>query len=122
MSPDTPAGTRVRRPGGIYVWQPTPKPKGRPKIRRTWDEVRIWAGEGLIACPTCGAKTSESCRTRTGHTTYAHKDRLVPRTCPCGADLPKHRKLCDPCRDASYATSQIEHLRRRRAKQKGAAA
>ncbi|NUR16688.1 MAG: hypothetical protein HOQ13_10295, partial [Dermatophilaceae bacterium] len=67
-------GRWVRR-GLVQVWVENPKPK------------RQVAAE-LIACPKCEATVTESCRTKNGHRTNDHLERLTPRLCECG-HLPK---------------------------------
>ena len=70
---------------------------------------------GLIACPSCHARIDETCKTTSGHVTTPHTVRLVPRKCPCGADLPApKRRMCDECSARSLQRSKNEHSRRRR--------
>lgn len=69
----------------------------------------------LVACPTCRAAVDQTCRTRSGHTTTPHGSRLAPRLCRCGAQLGWHRRMCDPCRDASLQASKNEWAERKRA-------
>lgn len=69
----------------------------------------------LIACPYCRARIDQSCKTRSGHTTYAHACRLTPRLCPCGALLAPNRGYCDHCRDRATQESKNASGRRRRA-------
>jgi len=72
----------------------------------------------LIACPTCHAKVTETCRTKSGHTTTPHHSRLAPRLCPCG-ELPiSNGAYCRPCGFESIRVSKREHLRRLRAARK----
>lgn len=75
----------------------------------------------LIACPTCRAKVTESCRTRSGHTTKPHGSRLAPRLCPCGSLLAPRRRYCDPCRDRIDAENRYAGVVRFRAQQREAA-
>ena len=81
-----------------------------------WETVRgiqRWVGElVVIACPTCHARADQMCRTASGHTTTPHGGRLIPRCCPCGAQVKGRRWLCDPCR--SEATRQSNRLSRER--------
>ena len=66
----------------------------------------------LIACPTCRAKVTETCRTKNGRRTTPHGSRLAPRLCPCGSLLGWKRRLCDSCRDRLEQESKNAHLRR----------
>jgi len=75
----------------------------------------------LLACPTCHAKVSETCRTRSAHTTTPHDSRLAPRLCQCGAAMRSRARYCDLCRVAANRRSKRESQRRIRAAQKEAA-
>jgi hypothetical protein len=78
-----------QRDGLVMRWVPNPtKP-----VRRELDLST------LIACPSCHAKVTESCKTKSGHTTFRHTSRLVGRLCKCGSSLPGQRRMCDECRD-----------------------
>lgn len=91
--------------GLVRVWVPNDEPER---------DTRTWLAD-LIACPTCHAKVTETCRTRSGHTTTPHGSRLAPRLCLCGSLLAPQRRLCDPCRKSAIQASKNEHLRRIRA-------
>lgn len=95
-------GTWVQR-GAVKVWTAASEPP--PKI---YDLSK------LIACPTCRAKVTETCRTKNGRRTTPHGSRLAPRLCICGALLGNKRRLCDDCRDESIRLSKRDHLRRLR--------
>lgn len=119
ISPADIGGHWIRRKG-IKHWVPDPPtPVQKPvydsrKKRTTIEELRLQRPAKVVpACSKCGAMSNESCKTASGHTTTAHKERVVERRCTCGAALKPRRVMCDPCRDASYAQSQIEHMRRR---------
>lgn len=60
----------------------------------------------LVACPTCGARLAEGCKTRTGNPTTNHVARVTSRRCVCGSTLEPHHLYCsDACRqDARKAT------------------
>lgn len=74
----------------------------------------------LIACPTCHAKVTESCRSQTGHRTTPHGSRLVPRLCVCGSLLAPRRRYCNGCRDRIDAANRYAGvIRYRRKKRKG---
>ena len=80
-------GGTWQRQGLVMVWVPdVPQPR----------QVDL---STLIACPTCHARIDQSCRTRSGHTTAEHANRLVRRKCACGSELAGQRRYCDDCRD-----------------------
>jgi hypothetical protein len=79
-------GAWIKR-GHIVVWVPAAPPPRKVDLST------------LVACPTCRARVVQSCRTKSGHTTAAHANRLVQRRCGCGRDLPGQRRYCDECRD-----------------------
>lgn len=93
-------GTWVLR-GLVKVWQPDPEPEPEPVVDETPaltlvpEPVKV---ANLIACPTCGAKVGQGCRTPGGWSTRPHADRLAPRLCPCGARPEGARRYCEPCR------------------------
>lgn len=61
-------------------------------------QPKVYDLRELIACPTCHAKVTESCVTKTGHRTTNHGSRLAPKLCPCG-DWPRPNCVyCEPCR------------------------
>ena len=86
----------------IMRWTPTAPP--RPKVDLST----------LIACPTCHARIDQSCRTRSGHTTGEHANRIVRRKCPCGARLEGQRRYCDDCRDEANRVNKRAWRQRRR--------
>lgn len=51
----------------------------------------------MIACPTCGARVHQACRTATGNATE-HVARLIPRRCLCGDVVEGSRRYCEACR------------------------
>ncbi len=55
----------------------------------------------LLACPTCHARLTETCRTTGGNPTADHAERLVSRRCPCGAPVAAKKRYCEPCRLAA---------------------
>jgi hypothetical protein len=61
--------------------------------------LRLVPDPDAIAC-RCGAKVTETCRTRNGHRTRSHDYRVIPQACQCGAELGWKRRLCDDCRAA----------------------
>jgi hypothetical protein len=112
------SGGGWRPRGGIMVWVPNPPPEHDTRQKRQTMDERTVMDEPEVACDRCGAKQHESCRTTGGNTTADHKERRLPKTCICGRKLAPRKRYCGACREASYATSQIEHMRRRRAAQK----
>lgn len=72
-------------------------PIAAPRSERTETDVERAIGD-LIACPTCHAKVSELCKTRTGRHRQEHASRLVPRRCHCGGAVGPGKKMCDLCR------------------------
>ena len=80
-------------------------------------EVKRAAAE-LIACPTCHAKTAQTCRTRSGHTTTPHMSRLTLRLCQCGAALNAKQRYCPPCRYEVNLANKRDYLRRLRARRR----
>lgn len=99
-------GQWVTRRGGVKVFVETPE---RP---RTLDLTR------LIACPTCHAKVTETCRTSGGNPTAPHGSRLAPRLCPCGALLEPKKQLCEHCRVESRRLSWRLREQRRKTSQR----
>jgi hypothetical protein len=66
----------------------------------------------LIACPTCGAKADQRCRTAGGTPTANHADRLISVRCPCGEPVAPSCQYCPPCRDAARKQSyRLRELR-----------
>lgn len=93
---------------GTVVWEPDKVRRERQPPRPPIDLT------DLIACPTCRAKVTESCRTPSGHTTTPHGSRLAPRLCLCGELLTWRRRLCDPCAAKALRASKRDYLRRLR--------
>ena len=82
------------------------------KKRTTLHELRQVRPENVVlACPKCGAMSNESCKTKTGHTTSEHAERTVKRRCACGMNVGSRKTMCSTCSKASYAESQIRHMR-----------
>lgn len=104
-------GRWVQR-GLVKVWDDSPPP---PKYRLS----------DLIACPTCRATVTQSCRVVKGASKGKPKGdhvlRLVKRQCVCGNRLQPRRQLCDECAAAETRASKRDYMRRRRAGQKEAA-
>jgi len=73
--------------GGIQRWVPweTETPETPPVL-------------DLIACPTCRATVTETCRTKLGHRTSDHSTRLLSRRCECGREAPRGCRWCGRCR------------------------
>lgn len=70
----------------------------------------------LIACPTCGARVDESCRTTTHHRRTPHVDRLTPQLCPCGASRRgRFRTYCPRCAEFRNRLAKASYMRRKRA-------
>lgn len=100
------------------TWQPTPvlvftREPGRTTVTYvTREPVDL---SKLIACVTCRATVTQTCRTRTGHTREPHDTRVAPRLCACGAVPPTGHVMCAPCAAESIRVSKRDYLRRRRA-------
>lgn len=99
-------GRWVTNGRGTLVWQDDPTP--------LIDQARVDVAL-LIACPTCHAKVTEICRTRSGRRTTPHDSRLAPRLCCCGTLLAPRARYCEPCRDEANRASKRESQRRIRA-------
>lgn len=56
-----------------------------------------------IACPTCKATVTETCRSATGQRSKDHAARWVKRQCPCGEPVGKGQTACDACRERAVA-------------------
>lgn len=91
-----------RTRGLVRVWVPSTPPRRKVDL------------SSLIACPTCHARIDQSCRTRSGHTTVEHANRLVRRKCPCGSELEGQRRYCDDCRDEANRMNKKAWRQRRR--------
>lgn len=107
-------GVWETRPGGVKVFVeierlPMPEPTPRREVDLTT----------LIACVTCRATVTESCRVVKGKTAGAprspHWGRLAPRLCPCG-ELPsgKQATFCRFCALELLRESKRDHMRRAR--------
>ena len=73
----------------------------RPCNLATIRENRSPLPAQLVACPTCGAKVNQQCRTSGGHPAASHKSRIVARLCDCGAKTAANKTMCDPCSQES---------------------
>ena len=102
------------RAGGVRVFVELDPLPVVESVRKSYDLTK------LIACVTCRATVTQSCRVVSGKTKGAkrspHWGRLAPRLCPCG-ELPSSRtaQLCTFCAVESVRVSKREHMRRRRA-------
>lgn len=97
-----------REPEPVQAETPKPKPVA---IAQPAADVNA------IACPTCHATLAQHCRSKSGRKLKAgkHPNRLIPRTCQCGAELEPRRQLCAPCRSESDRRRSRENKRRTRA-------
>lgn len=102
-----PAGRWMRDTWGVLVFVEIPEPAPAPKPVKV--NVAL-----LVACPKCGVKVTQACRTAAGKTTNPHAARLVERRCDCGTPVGAYKQLCEPCRRRSRAASQREFNRRAR--------
>lgn len=68
----------------------------------------------MIACPTCHAKVTQTCRTKTGNRTHDHGSRIVPRMCPCGEPIDGRASYCAECRHANDLASKARWRARKR--------
>ena len=94
-------GKWVRR-GLTMVWVENPKP-----VRQVPRE--------LLACPKSLATVTESCRTKNGHRTPDHRERLAPRLCACGHQPKPSSRYCDRCaRDAAARVKRESYERAKR--------
>lgn len=108
MSDDAP---QWQRRGLILVAKPPTPPPMTERRRDIGD---------LIACPSCHARVTECCRTKSGHTTRDHSCRLVPRLCPCGTPLLPRKRYCVPCGVRIDKENRYAGVLRHRAKLKEA--
>lgn len=75
----------------------------------------------LVACPTCGAKLSEPCRTGSGNATR-HVDRVLPRRCPCGNPMQPGSFFCtSECRSQARAATYERREKRNPTRERRAA-
>jgi hypothetical protein len=104
-------GVWVVRKGGVRRFVPADQlpPAVQPPVK-TYDLTK------LIACPTCRATVTQTCKTRSGHTTTPHGSRLAPRLCACGLIPDPGHTLCRFCAAESLQRSKNEHGARRRAR------
>lgn len=91
-------GRWVQR-GLVKVWEATPSP--------ALDVAQ------LIACPTCRARVTQSCRSSGGHPRAPHSTRLVSRRCACGSLLERKKSVCTFCRHENDQASKNAYGRRR---------
>lgn len=112
-------GRWVRR-GPVLVWDDTPLPDEVTAIRPPAPKAATLPP--LIACPTCHATVTQTCRTAGGNPTADHADRLVTRRCPCGALLEPRKQWCEPCRAAARRRTYRDREIRRSTSQRRRAA
>ena len=94
-------GRWVRR-GLTLMWVADPKPERQ-------------VPRELIACPKCRATVTESCRTKNGHRTSDHLERLAPRLCACGHPPKQSSRYCERCaRDAAARVKRESYERAKR--------
>lgn len=78
----------------------------------------------LIACPTCRATITQSCRVVVGSTKGRrradHVLRLVSRRCKCLELLDHRHQLCEQCELEFRRQAKRDHMRRKRAAQRAA--
>ena len=108
-SPDVLEDGAWTKRGHIVVWVPDAPPPRKVDLST------------LIACPTCHARVDQTCRTRSGHTTTAHANRLVRRKCGCGGELEGKRRYCDDCRDERNRVNKRAYYRRQNQREDDAA-
>lgn len=96
--------------GGIMRWCAGEEPAAEVAARFDFST--------LIACPTCAAKVTQSCRTTSGYPAKAHRARITSRRCPCGARAPSNAILCEPCRLQARRDSWRAAQRRLRARRR----
>lgn len=101
--------------GGINVAVPNPAP-ARPLLP-SYTPPRV----DLIACPACGARIDEPCRSSGGHYRRTHPARLIPRRCSCGGKIVGRSAYCEPCKRKVRKSTKREAQRRIAAKKKAAA-
>lgn len=89
----------------------------RPQLRAAPEEPAV-DYDKLIACPTCHARATQSCRTRSGHTCSDHDTRLIRRRCRCGEHVKAKARYCDSCGARALQLAKNEHARLRRAAQR----
>lgn len=66
----------------------------------------------MIACPYCGAKVSESCRSAGGNPRVPHTVRVVARLCTCGKPVEARHRMCNQCRkEARKETYRLREIR-----------
>ena len=89
----------------VQVWVETP---GAQRV----EEVDL---SELLACPTCHARVDQTCRTKSGHRTTPHGNRIVPRQCKCGRALAPRKRFCDECRAETRRSTKRAWDQRRKA-------
>jgi hypothetical protein len=108
---------------GVSRWVPDPAPVEPPTLTVVAPLKPHWTT--LVACPYCGARVAETCKTSGGGVTKPHARRLASRVCPCGAPVEKHKNYCEPCRaEARRYTRRLYASKRRdvrETRQEGAA-
>ena len=95
-SPQVLTGGRWVLRGGIQRWQADPEPV--EAVEPTPLKPRPANGD-LIACPTCGARITERCRSASGRRAdVEHANRILPRRCACGGLPVSSSPYCRECR------------------------
>lgn len=80
------------------------------------------AAHDIVACPTCGARADELCRSPKGtRNSRGHAERIMPRCCPCGAPVEGQKAYCDSCREWHIKEARRGYMRRTRAQARRAA-
>lgn len=102
---------------GVLRWVPDAETVARDELeelrQRTRRGKKPTSGGDLVACPTCLARLSETCKTRGGNPTNPHRERLASRRCVCGDLLAPRKVYCEPCRQrARKNTYRSREVRR----------
>jgi hypothetical protein len=102
-------GAWTHRAGGVRVFVEI-EPELKPQ--KTYDLTK------LVACLTCGATVTQSCRVVKGKTRgrrrAPHEGRLAPKLCVCGGLIPTRAQLCHFCAVESIKASKRDYMRRKR--------
>lgn len=97
---------RWRPVKGVLRWFPGVRPQTVPRRK-----VDI---HDFIACPTCGARADQRCRTTTGNSSANHQARVIGVRCRCGQPVTPYKQYCEPCRIlARTATFRRREIRNR---------
>jgi hypothetical protein len=91
---DVLSGGEWVRVGLVWRWVAEPDAEPEPDL----PDPPSYLPADLIACPTCGARMDERCKTLNGDGPADHRRRLVKRVCSCGGPVRPQEPMCGFCR------------------------